>query len=55
MKNAAKKRLFFKKVTIANLNQDEMNDIRGGCLSLSGCPKMLDTRDTLQKVLSDTC
>ena len=55
MKNAAKKRLFFKKVTIANLNQDEMNDIRGGCLSLSGCPKILDTRITLEKRGTDTC
>jgi hypothetical protein len=55
MKKEAKKRLFVKKVTIANLNQDELNIIRGGCMSKAGCPKQLDTRDTVVKSDTDTC
>lgn len=55
MKKELEKRLFFKKVTIANLNLDELNIIRGGCLTKSGCPKQLDTRDTTDKVDTDTC
>lgn len=55
MKNEVKKRLFFKKVTIANLNQDEMIAVRGGCLSIAGCPKQLDTRNLLEKRGTDTC
>ncbi len=55
MKKKLKKRLLFKKVTIANLNQDEMNIIQGGCMTKAGCTKQLDTRDLSDKVDTDTC